>query len=194
MLQARLSHDLRSAFPDLGGFSPRNLRYMRSFAAAWSAEQILQAPLANLPWYHHLALLTKVKTPELRLDYAEAALALGWSRNALELHIDAQRIERSGKAVTNFDLTMPQPESALARETLKDPYRLDFLGLGDQAREREVEASLIAHTPGEARSRRPNYWASVVPNQKRRGRRICAPRQHQATRCRRLRVGAGVAP
>lgn len=118
---------------------------MRRFASAWTAEAILQAPLANLLWYHQLALLEKLKDPDLRLAYAEAALQFGWSRNVLEVHIDAQRIERKGKSVTNFEQTLPKPDSDLARESLKDPYRLDFLGLGDEAHEREIESSLIAH-------------------------------------------------
>ncbi|HMR49130.1 MAG TPA: PDDEXK nuclease domain-containing protein [Arachnia sp.] len=142
----RLSHDLRQAFPDLGGFSRANLMYMRSFAEAWPEEAIVQQAVGQLPWGHNIVLLTKLKDPELRLAYAEAAVHFGWSRNVLAIHIQRQRIERQGRAVTNFERALPKPDSDLARESLKDPYRLDFLGLGDEAHEREIESSLIEHT------------------------------------------------
>ncbi|HET8867784.1 MAG TPA: PDDEXK nuclease domain-containing protein [Agrococcus sp.] len=141
----RLSHDLRQAFPDLGGFSRANLKYMRAFARAWSAEAVGQQAVGQLPWGHNIVLLTKLKDPALRLAYAEAAAEFGWSRNVLGMHIEVKRIERQGQAVTNFERSLPREHSDLARESLKDPYRLDFLGLGDEAREREIEASLIDH-------------------------------------------------
>ncbi|GAA4405432.1 PDDEXK nuclease domain-containing protein [Tsukamurella soli] len=141
----RLSHDLRQSFPDLGGFSRANLKYMRAFASAWSEDAIGQQAVGQLPWGHNLVLLTKLKDPELRLAYAEAAVEFGWSRNVLVMHIERKRIERQGKATTNFEHSLPKPDSDLARESLKDPYRLDFLGLGDEAHEREIEASLIGH-------------------------------------------------
>jgi predicted nuclease of restriction endonuclease-like (RecB) superfamily len=79
----RLSTDLKSRFPGATGYSPRNLRYMRTFSAAWPKEAILQAPLAELPWYHQLALLAKIDHPQLRLWYAAAAVEHGWSRDML---------------------------------------------------------------------------------------------------------------
>lgn len=141
----RLSHDLRTSFPDLGGFSRANLMYMRAFAEAWPEEVIVQQAVGQLPWGHNIVLLTKLKDTELRIAYAEAVLEFGWSRNVLVMHIERKRIERQGHAVTNFDRTLPKPDSDLARESLKDPYRLDFLGLGDEAHEREIEASLVDH-------------------------------------------------
>jgi len=141
----RLSQDLRSAFPDQGGFSKSNLMNMRSFAEAWPEEAIFQQPVGKLPWSHNIVLLTKLKDTQLRLAYAEAAVEFGWSRNVLAMHIDRKRIERQGKAVTNFEHVLPKPDSDLARESLKDPYRLDFLGLGDEAHERELESALTRH-------------------------------------------------
>ena len=141
----RLAHDLRRSFPDLGGFSRANLMYMRAFAAAWDEDAIVQQAVGRLPWGHNIVLLTKLKDPDLRLAYAEAALEFGWSRNVLAMHVDRKRIERQGKAITNFERSLPKPDSDLARESLKDPYRLDFLGLGDEAHEREIEASLTSH-------------------------------------------------
>ncbi len=119
----RLSHDLREAFPDMRGFSRTNLDYMRSFAAAWPVEAISQQAVGRLPWGHNLVLLAKIKGVEDRLAYAEAAVHHGWSRTMLETHIEARSLERQGKAVTNFDATLPAAQSDLARESLKDPYK-----------------------------------------------------------------------
>ncbi|HRE00395.1 MAG TPA: PDDEXK nuclease domain-containing protein [Ilumatobacteraceae bacterium] len=141
----RLSQDLRSAFPDMKGFSRTNLDYMRSFADAWPEEAISQQAVGKLPWGHNLVLLTKLKSTADRLSYADAASRHGWSRNVLTIQIERRVLERQGKAITNFDTTIPAPDSDLARESLKDPYRLDFLGLGEEAEERAVEDALIEH-------------------------------------------------
>jgi len=108
---------------------------MRAFAEAWPEVEFVQAVLAQLPWYHQLALLDKLSTPDARRWYAASALEHNWSRNVLVMHIELQRYERSGKAVTNFATHLPKPQSDLARESLKDPYRFDFLGLTNQAQE-----------------------------------------------------------
>ena len=141
----KLAHDLRTAFPDMRGFSPRNLKYMRAFAQAWPEAEFVQAVLARLPWYHQVALLDKLHTPEERRWYAEQAIANGWSRNVLVMQIETRARERAGQAVNNFSLRLPQPQSDLARESLKDPYRLDFLGLGADAQERAIEDALLKH-------------------------------------------------
>jgi len=141
----RLSHDLREAFPDLGGFSRANLMYMRAFAQAWPEDAIVQQPVGQIPWGHNIVLLTKLKEQPARLAYAAATVEHGWSRNVLTTQIEVQALERQGKAVTNFDRTLPAVQSDLARETLKDPYKLDFLGLEADAREREIEQALVDH-------------------------------------------------
>ncbi len=141
----RLALDLRAAFPHMKGFSPRNLKYMRAFAQAWPDAQFVQEVLAQLPWYHQLALLDKLPGPETRRWYAAKALKHNWSRNILVMQIEARLLERSGKAVTNFEASLPAPQSDLARESLKDPYRFDFLSLTDEAQEREVENALVKH-------------------------------------------------
>ena len=141
----RLAHDLRAAFPEMKGFSPRNLKYMRAFAQAWPDMQFVQEVLAQLPWYHQLALLDKLPGPETRRWYAAQALEHNWSRNVLVMQIEMRLLERSGKAVTNFDARLPSPQSDLARESLKDPYRFDFLGLSDEAQERAIEYALVKH-------------------------------------------------
>lgn len=141
----RLARDLRNAFPDMKGFSPRNLKYMRAFAEAWPDGEFVQAALAQLPWYHQLALLDKLQTAEERQWYAAQALENGWSRNVLVMQIESGLRQRTGAAITNFGQRLPRPQSDLARESLKDPYRLDFLGLGKEAQERAIEDALVKH-------------------------------------------------
>jgi predicted nuclease of restriction endonuclease-like (RecB) superfamily len=106
---------------------------------------IVQAPLAQLSWYHHLALLDKLDNPAERLWYAAQAVEHGWSRNILALQIDSGMHRRQGRAVTNFKATLPQPQSDLAQQITKDPYLFDFLNLRDSANERAVEDALMAH-------------------------------------------------
>jgi predicted nuclease of restriction endonuclease-like (RecB) superfamily len=141
----RLSQDLREAFPDMKGFSPRNLKYMRAFAAAWPERAIVQEALARIPRYHHIALLEKCRTPEERLWYARQSTEQGWSHNILALQIESRAHERQGKAGTNFPATLPPEQSDLATYAFKDPYLFDFLGTADPRREREVEQSLVDH-------------------------------------------------
>lgn len=141
----RLAHDLRTAFPDMKGFSPRNLKYMRAFAEAWPDSEFVQGVLAQLPWYHQLALLDKLRSGDERRWYAAKAIEHNWSRNVLVIQIEMRLRERTGNAVTNFALQLPRPHSDLARESLKDPYRLDFLGLGEDAEERAIESAIVQH-------------------------------------------------
>lgn len=110
----RLSHDLRTTFPEMKGFSPRNLKYMRAFAAAWEDAVIVQELLAQLPWYHLVTLLDKLNSPEERLWYARKAIEHGWSRNVMVMQIETCLLEREGKAVTNFEQQLPKPQSDLA--------------------------------------------------------------------------------
>lgn len=141
----RLSANVRSAFPDATGFSPRNLRYMKSFAQAWPDPAMLQQPVATLPWGHQIMLLEKLDEPATRVSYAATAVEHGWSRNVLVHRIESKLHERSGQAITNFSATMPATESDLAQQSLKDPYVFDFLALRDRRNERELEQQLIQH-------------------------------------------------
>ncbi len=141
----RLSEDLRKAFPEMKGLSPRNLKYMRTFAAAWPEEAIVQGPLAQIGWYQNIALLDKLADHSERLWYARRAAEEGWSHTILCLQIENRLQQREGKAQNNFSLTMPPAESDLAAQIFKDPYLFDFLGTGDPRREREVEQALVDH-------------------------------------------------
>jgi predicted nuclease of restriction endonuclease-like (RecB) superfamily len=141
----RLAQDLRSAFPDMKGFSPRNLKYMRAFAEAWPEAEFVQQAAARLPWFHLCTLIDKLKTREERDWYLAKAVQNNWSRNILVMQIETGLRARSGQAVTNFAASLPASQSDLARESLKDPYRLDFLGLGEEAQERAIEEAIVGH-------------------------------------------------
>jgi predicted nuclease of restriction endonuclease-like (RecB) superfamily len=141
----RLAGDLRDAYPEMKGFSPRNLKYMRAFSAAWRDRAIVQGLLAQITWYHNVALLEKVSTKDDRLWYARQVLEHGWSQSVLVLQIKGQVHRRHGKAVSNFKSTLPPAESDMADHVFKDPYLFDFLGTADSRREREVEQALIDH-------------------------------------------------
>ena len=141
----RLARDLKREFPDMKGLSPRNLKYMRAFADAYPSGQFVQEALAQITWYHNIALLEKLKEPEQRLWYAQKTVENGWSRNILVLQIESGLYQRQGGAITNFERTLPAPQSDLAQQLLKDPYSLDFLTLGENFQERDLERALVEH-------------------------------------------------
>ena len=141
----QLAQDLRQHFPELKGFSRTNLMYMRSFAQAWSQDEIAQQPVGQLPWGHNLVLLSKLNGVQERLFYAQKAVENSWSRNVLVMQIESGLHQRQGSAVTNFEQRLSKAQSDLARESLKDPYRFDFLNLGKEAQERDIEAALMRH-------------------------------------------------
>jgi predicted nuclease of restriction endonuclease-like (RecB) superfamily len=139
----QIASDLRHEFPDMKGLSLRNLRYMRSFAEAWSDEQILQQAAAKLPWFHNCVLLDKVKDAQERLWYSQQAIENGWSRNVLVHQIESGLYRRQGKAITNFRKTLPALDSDLAHQLLKDPYDFEFLGIDHQVKERDLQKTLL---------------------------------------------------
>jgi predicted nuclease of restriction endonuclease-like (RecB) superfamily len=135
----RLSADLRERFPDARSYSPRNLKCMRAFATAWPDWEVVQESLARLPWYHQIALIEKLDRPDLRLWYAAAALDHGWSRDVLAVKIEGRLHERAGKAISNFQQTLPEPDSDLAQQATRDPYLFDFLSTTQTRLERDME-------------------------------------------------------
>lgn len=141
----RLASDLKKAFPDTQGFSARNLKYMRAFAEAFPERAIVQQAAAQIPWFHNCILLDKVKEPTQRLWYIQQTLEHGWSRAVLVHHIESDLFRRQGQAITNFPQTLPAPQSDLAGQLLKDPYSFDFLGIGPDIAERELEKKLLDH-------------------------------------------------
>jgi predicted nuclease of restriction endonuclease-like (RecB) superfamily len=152
----RLSRDLQSEFPDYTGFSPQNIWHMRAFYLAWTEEiSILPQPagefdglnlppiLAQIPWFHNVVLIEKVKHLLERIWYAKQIIEHGWSRAVLVHQIELNLYERQGKAVTNFERSLPPYQSDLAQQSLKDPYVFDFLTFSDDAAERKLERGLV---------------------------------------------------
>ena len=139
----RMSADLKVAFPDMKGWSPRNLKYMRSFAEAWRRNEIVQEPLAQLPWYHHLTLLEHLKSRGDRIAYAALAVENGWSRNMMVHQIDLKVADQHGTAVTNFKKLLPPLDSDMAEQTLKGEYDIGFLPATPKTKENKLRAMLV---------------------------------------------------
>lgn len=141
----QLSQDLRSEFPEMRGFSTRNLKYMRKFAEEYTETEFVQQLVAQLPWGHNIFLMDLVPDKKIRGFYIKKTIEHGWSRSIMTMQIETGLHKRQGQAVTNFKKKLPLPQSDLAQYTLKDPYIFDFLSMGDEAQEREIEKALIHH-------------------------------------------------
>ena len=142
----RLSHDLREAFPDMRGFSPRNLKYMRAFAAAWPEREIVQRTVAQIPWRSNLAFCCTNWTSRRRASGTPARPSSRAGAGRYSNYRSSARLyERQGSAVTNFPRTLPPSDSDLATQAFKDPYLFDFLGTAEPRTERELEQGLVDH-------------------------------------------------
>lgn len=151
----RLATDIQRDFPGIEGFSRSNIGRMRSFYLAWhpisaqAARKLepegLPKAASEIPWFHNVILFQKIKSPSKRLWYAKMAIQNGWSRAVLTHQIESDLYGRQGKAVTNFNRTLPPPQSDLAEQAIKDPYTFDFLTLSSTAHERELEDGLLNH-------------------------------------------------
>lgn len=168
----KLADDLHHKFPDDRGFSHTNLKLMRQFAIAYphypflrvplakfqklpigqvaldqlqtTADGLVQVPLAQMSWYHHISLMTKVKDDEVRAFYILETVANGWTRDVMMMQISNQYIDAKGKAVSNFDMTLPPLQSDLAKYTFKDPYKFSFIGTVALQNELDIEKSLAS--------------------------------------------------
>lgn len=105
----------------------------------------IPAFLTSIPWGHHLQIVTKCNSIEEAMFYIKETSLYGWSRNVLVHQIESNLYNRKGAAVTNFDTTLPKPQSDLAKELLKDPYKFDFLSLGEEHLEKDLENALVEH-------------------------------------------------
>lgn len=146
----QLAKDLQNAFPGIAGFSRRNIFRMKSFYLAYrkvpqAVAQIDDIPIFSIPWGHNALILDKVKDPIQRLWYAQKAIQHGWSRSMLELWIESNLYDREGKAASNFQKTLPSPQSDMAHQVLKDPYLFDFLTLHSDHVEKDLEQGLVNH-------------------------------------------------
>jgi predicted nuclease of restriction endonuclease-like (RecB) superfamily len=122
----RLAADLHREFPGVSGFSRTNLLYMRAFAEAWPEEPFVQQVVGQVPWGHNLRILHLVKTRQERQWYIRRAIEHDWSRNVPVHQIESGLYRRQGKAQTNFEATLPAPQSELAQQALQGPVQLRF--------------------------------------------------------------------
>lgn len=136
---AQLSRDLSAEFPDMKGFSKRNLELIRQWRAFWTGHEAIAKQLATqIPWWHNVVIFTKIKAPQEARFYLQKTLEHGWSRAVLTHQIEGGLYHREGKAVTNFPATLPKPQSDLAQQTINDPYNFDFLTLRAKHDEKEL--------------------------------------------------------
>lgn len=141
----QVSKDLKSEFPNMKGFSRTNLLYMKKWYLFWTNENVPQVvgEIFQIPWGHNREIITKVKNSEEAIFYARKTIENGWSRAVLVHQIEGQLHLREGKVITNFQNRLPSIHSDLAIQTLKDPYKLDFLTLREKHDELELEDALM---------------------------------------------------
>jgi predicted nuclease of restriction endonuclease-like (RecB) superfamily len=145
----QLSQDLMADFPEMKGFSKRNLEQIRRWYIFYGSDSsIAQQPVAQLaqvPWGHNLLIVSKCQSQQEASYYIENSIQYGWSRAVLTHQIESNLWQREGKAIANFSTTLPSPQSDLAQQTLKDPYVFDFLSLTKDYNERDLELGLVEH-------------------------------------------------
>lgn len=144
----QFSHDMRHEFPEMQGFSVTNLKRMRLFAQEYADFEKSAQAVHQLPWGHLVVLLHRAKEKSVRNWYAQKITEYGWSRSTLELQLETDLYSRQAdnkKKVTNYQQHLPQAQSDLAIEMLKDPYQFDFLTIHEEAHERAIENALIKH-------------------------------------------------
>ena len=140
------AQDIRNELPEMKGFSVRNLQRMIRFYREYpSPDRKVPQAVAQLPWGHNILLIEKVKDADRRFWYVREALKEGWSRDTLAMMIKNDLYKRQGESVTNFELQLPETQSDLASQTLRDPYVFDFLTLEEPFHERELETELVKH-------------------------------------------------
>lgn len=144
----QFSHDLKQAFPEMQGFSKRNLEYMRRFASLYPTLEFAKQSVSQFPWGHIIRLMQMLDNEKIREWYAAQTIKNGWSRAILEIQIESRLYERQGeisKKISNYHQHLPEVQSDLANEILKDPYNFDFLTIQGKAHERSIEDGLITH-------------------------------------------------
>lgn len=139
----KISRELRIEFPNTDGFSIRNLKYMKKFYLEYKDDAVVQRIVAQLPWRHNIVLMSKIKDNKIRKIYAEATINNGWSSDMLVMQIESDYHLRIGNSSNNFKLSLPDINSDLANNTIKDPYIFDFLTLKENYKEKELEVAMI---------------------------------------------------
>lgn len=141
-----LSKDLKNEFPDAGGFSIRNLKYMKQFYELIPQNVIRQQVAAQLwmiPWGHIILIISKIgKNTEKALFFVQQTIKNNWSRSVLLNFLDTDLYERHGKSVNNFDVSLPKEDSDLSTELIKDPYNFNFLSMNKKYTEKELKDAI----------------------------------------------------
>ncbi|MCB9233724.1 MAG: DUF1016 domain-containing protein [Bacteroidia bacterium] len=141
-----LEKDLRNAFPEMKGLSRRNLFYMKSFFSFYDGQfEKVQQLVAQIPRGHNIHIVSKSRDVKEAEFYLRETLENNWSRDVLQLQMKSNLFSRKGNATTNFQETLPSPNSDLAHQTLKDPYLFDFLTLKKETDEKNIEEQLTKH-------------------------------------------------
>ena len=140
----QVSTELKLTFPNIKGFSERNIRSMRMFYEEYSGDEKWQQLVAKLPWGHNLLLIEKIKDKNIRITYAENTIKNGWSRNILSVQIETEFHKRIGNSDNNFNILLPPKDSDLVNNTVKDPYIFDFITLKEEYKEQELENEMIS--------------------------------------------------
>ena len=140
-----ISKEIKDEFPNLKGFSSRNLKYMRKFAAEYQDIQFVQQVVAQIPWSHNIILMDKLSDIEKRIWYINKTIENGWSRNVLVHQIESNLFERQNNDIktTNFMEKLEAPNNNFAVEALKDPYIFDFITMTEEMNERDIESQLV---------------------------------------------------
>lgn len=140
-----LSTEMKIEFPNIKGFSVRNIKNMKKFYAEISSNEKVQMASAQIPWSHNLLILDKIKDIDERLWYMQKCVENGWSVDVLELQIDTKLYERQGKAIkdNNFNEKLISPLSDMANSMQKDPYIFNLPLLKEKYVETELENALV---------------------------------------------------
>ena len=138
-----VARELKFEFPSIEGFSVRNLKYMKKFYLEYRDDELVQRTVAQLPWRHNIVLMSKIKDNKTRKLYAEATIKNGWSKDMLVIQIENNYHLRIGNSSNNFKISLPDINSDLANNTIKDPYIFDFLTLKENYKEKELEKAMI---------------------------------------------------
>jgi len=139
-----LARDIKLEFPETTGFSVRNLKYMKKFAGMFTEDDIDENDFAAITWYHHIALMDNTKDKNQYVWYLRKAVENGWSRNTLVMQIETDLYTRQlGEKIQNFGKILPDKQSDLAIQTLKDPYIFDFVNMREKMIETDIEHELV---------------------------------------------------
>jgi predicted nuclease of restriction endonuclease-like (RecB) superfamily len=141
----QLAKDLSAEFPGMKGFSRTNLFFIKKWYLFYRANEIVSQVVRQIPWGHNREIIMKCADIESASFYVYKTIQFNWSRAVLVMQMESRLYERSGKIINNFDKALPAPQADLARETLKNPYNFDFLTLGKEAKERDLEQALAGH-------------------------------------------------